>query len=118
MAVWPTAGGFPQTVAYRDFQEQTPAATIRTQMEAGPDKIRRRFTAAPRPFKVTVPLTTAQVATLDSFYVTTLSYGALPFDWVHPRTSSSAAFRFKGPITYARLGPDAWQAKFDMEQLP
>ena len=118
MAVWPTAGNFPQTVAYRDFQEQTPAAIIRTQMEAGPDKVRRRYTAAPRPFRAMLSLATAQVATLDSFFVTTLAYGSLPFDWVHPRTGSAGVFRFKGPITYTRLGPDLWQAKFEMELLP
>ena len=118
MPTWPTAGGFPQTPQFQNFQEVTPDALVRTRMDTGPEKVRRRFTAAVRPFKMQLGLTTAQVATLDTFYITTLEHGSLAFDWVHPRTSTSCSMRFKNTITYKRLGPDLWTAAFEVDLLP
>src|SRR5690349_19617523 len=53
---------------------------LRTQMDAGPAKMRRRSTAdvIATPFSFLV--TTAQKEALDTFYVTTCSR-TLPFDW-------------------------------------
>lgn len=118
MPTWPTTGNFPQNVQYAGYQEDTPLSTIRTSMDIGPQKIRQRFTAAVRPFKVTLSLTTAQVATLDAFFLTTCSGGALSFTWNHPRTGAAGTFRFKQGIAYTREGNDLWTAKFEMEQLP
>lgn len=118
MPVWPTTGSFPQVVMYEGYQEDVPLTTVRTTMDTGPQKVRRRFTAGPRPFKVQLALTTAQVATLDDFFVNTCYGGALSFTWTHPRTGAGGTFRFKQGIAYSRQGPDLWFAKFEMELLP
>jgi len=92
-AVWPTA------LPTRFLQdpgatEQPPDIMIETQMDAGPPKARRRYTAGYRIVTGSIVLTHAQRQILDDFYVTTLQGGALTFDWIHPITSQPATFRF------------------------
>ena len=62
MATWP--GTLPDYVMQSGFSETLPNNVIRTKMEVGPPKMRRRGTAAPRPMKWKLYMTTAQVATL------------------------------------------------------
>ncbi len=118
MPVWPSAGGFPQEPLYQNFQEDTPQLTVRTRMDTGPAKVRRRFTAGPRNFKIALSLTKAQVETLDVFYVTTCEGGALSFDWKHPRTGVAKTCRFIAGVNYRAEANDVWRATFDMEILP
>ena len=89
-------------------------------MDAGPDKVRRRFTAGVRTFSVALPpLTTSQVATFDTFFDVTVAGGAISFDWVNPRTQAAAAkVRFVGLPTYQALAGDSYSGKSNMEILP
>jgi hypothetical protein len=81
--------------------------------------VRRRYTAGIRSFSCSWILTKAQVATLDTFYVTTLVGGAERFVGLsHPRTGAAAEFRFSAPPTYVYLGPDAWRVTTPLELLP
>lgn len=117
MPSWP--GTLPTAPEGPDYQEQPPLVTIRTQMDAGPPKMRRKFTAGIRPFTFTWIMTKAQVATFDTFYNTTLAGGSLSFDSLnHPRTGAAATFRFAGQPSYAYLGPDAWRVTTPLEILP
>jgi len=116
MPLWPT--GLPQAPSKDGLSEQAPNTVIRTPMEAGPTKVRRRFTAGIRPFTMTFLLTKAQVELLDGFYWTTLVGGSLTFDWVHPRTGLSATFAFVEPPVYTARGPDAWDAVVKVEIRP
>lgn len=116
MASWP--GTLPQSPLLESYQETAPNGLLRTQMEAGPAKVRRRFTAAPRPFKFRVDLTTAQVGTLDAFFLTTCAMGALAFDWLHPRTGASVSYRFVSPPAYTPADGDVWKADLDLEIMP
>lgn len=116
MPTWPAS--LPQQVEMTDFQETVPNMLIRSSTDTGPPKVRRRFSAGVRPINGRQLLTKAQVATLDTFYVTTLTGGALAFDWVHPRTQAAASLRFVGPPVYTCLGPDAYYAAYQLEILP
>ena len=113
--VWPVT--LPQFVSVEGFQETPPDLLLRTQMDAGPPKVRRRFTAGVRGFKATVRLTQAQVQVLDAFFVGTLAGGALSFDWTHPRTGVNSSFRMSRPA-YSSEGGDSWVAGFELELLP
>lgn len=113
---WP--GTLPQAPDWSGYQETSPNVAIRTQMDAGPPKLRRRFTAGIRPFSMQFLLTQAQVATLDTFYQTTLTGGTEAFDWTHPRTGAAASFRFVSPPQYSALGPNVYRATCQMEVLP
>jgi len=116
-AVWPAS--LPQEPLVEGFNERAPDTVIRTQMEAGPPRARRRFTAGIRHIECQVRLTPARVETLDAFFRATLAGGALPFDWTHPRTGAAATFRFVEPPSYAPVARGTlWQGTLRLEILP
>lgn len=117
-ANWPAT--LPDDVLVDGYDESPPETVVRTEMDAGPAKIRRRFTAGVRPLKVTLDrMTRTQVAALDELYVDTLEGGALPFDWTHPRTLGDVTFRFTRPPRYRPIGSGAlWNAELELEVMP
>jgi hypothetical protein len=115
MAVWPAT--LPQRVLLGDFTESAEPNVIRTEMETGPAKLRRRYTAEVKVFQASLVLTTAQVALLDTFYDVTV--GAVdPFDWVHHRTLAAVEYRFRGRPEYRPLGAGYWRTTLMLEILP
>lgn len=115
--LWPAS--LPQLAAVDGYQESPPDTALRTKMDTGPDKIRRRFTAGVRPLSVQLDLTKVQVETLDVFYVTTTAGGALRFDWVGPRNQTTVEMRFVRPPVYRPLASDvAWRATLQLEVMP
>ena len=114
--VWPVT--LPQYLSTDGYSESPPELSVRTQMDAGPAKVRRRFTAGVRPVSGSVLLTEAQIEILDAFYVTTLEGGSLTFDWLHPRTAASATFRFTAVPKYSTQGGDLWRADLALEIMP
>jgi len=117
-AQWPAT--LPQKPLANGFQEVLPNQVIGTQMDAGPKKLRRRFTAAVRPFAMTIKVRSALVETFDSFFVTDCAAGSLPFDWVHPRTGAASTYQFvAGQVPqYAPAGGDWWLITMTLELLP
>ena len=97
--------------------ETPPDTTLETQMDAGPPKARRRFSAGIRKLDMKMIMTAAQVATLDAFYVTTLSGGALTFDYAHPRTGATETYRI-GALSYTHRGPSVYIVNFQLKQQP
>lgn len=67
---------------------------------------------------MTVPLTRAQVETLDSFYLNDLQGGALRIDWTHPRTQAAVQYRFITGPRYAPQSQTDWLAHLQLEILP
>ena len=115
--LWPPS--LPQRPLVQGYSERAPETVIRTQTEAGPPKLRRRFTAGVRRFEMQLRLTSAQMDTLESFFDATVQGGALPFDWVHPRTGVITSFRFAEPPTYTpAAGGQLWTAALSLELLP
>ena len=116
-AVWPAS--LPQEPLAQGFSEQAPNTVIRSQMEVGPPKVRRRFTAGVRNIECQLRLTPAQVDTLDAFFGSTVAGGALSFDWKHPRGGTVVTFRFVEPPAYAPVARGTlWQATLRLEILP
>jgi len=97
MANWPTE----LKINRASYKESPPNNSIRSNMETGPDKIRRRSTAAIRPISFMLFLTEDQIDILDDFYVTTLYSGSLSFNLVHPRTGATVEARFVQPPEYS-----------------
>lgn len=115
MATWPTS--LPQSVLLSDFVESADANTIRTEVDYGPSKVRRRYTAEVKVYQIGLVLTAAQVATLETFYDVTL--GAVDsFDWIHHRTLAAAVYRFRSRPEYRPLGGGYWRTAFALEVLP
>ncbi|MCW5698292.1 MAG: hypothetical protein KIT00_00435 [Rhodospirillales bacterium] len=106
------------TTLAQGFNEQAPNSVIRTQMEAGSPKVRRRFTAGIRILDMHLRLNVDQVDTLDTFHDSTLQGGALSFDWVLPRTGAPMTFRFVEPPSYAPIARGRlWTATLKLEVL-
>ena len=116
MTAWPSS--LPDYVLQQGHSEALANVTNRSQMDAGPAKVRRRFTAGPRTVNAIVRLTTAQTQTLDTFHETTLVGGSLAFDWVLPRTQTVTSFRFMSPPEYRPVGPGIWDATLKLEAMP
>lgn len=114
---WPAE--LPQLVLQDGYQETMPNTRLRTQMDQGPAKVRRRFSAGVRPFSLLLDMSSAQVAIFDTFYNTTLEGGSLSFSWKHPRTGANVTFRFGGDDpTITSAGGDRYSAAIKLEILP
>ena len=73
---------------------------LRSEMDVGPAKRRRRTSTAPQVFSGKIErLTVAQLVTFKSFYRTTLGDGALSFDAEDPLTGETHRYAFKGPFS-------------------
>jgi len=106
-------------VSWQGYSRRIQDARIRTNMDAGPPKMRARYTAVITEHDIPVPFfTKAQWSTLEAFYKTTLANGTLPFDWTDPVTGSSVSFRFLEPPKFSLLGPDTVSVTLPVEVLP
>jgi len=116
MASWPSIPFFD---ARQGFNEAAPVgATIRTQMDAGPVKVRRRFTAAPIQVQVRIPhLTKSELATFRTFYRDTIKMGSLSFTGTHPVTGATESFRFVEGYSVAPFA-DGFTIAATLEILP
>lgn len=95
MATWPAA--LPSLDQIEDYAERPPELKLRSAMDAGPPKQRRRFSSGPTEITGWMLMTKAQVATLLTFHDTTLARGALRFEGVHPRTLAAVTMGFVSP---------------------
>lgn len=114
MATWPS---LPAPLI-NTFKETVPDNILRTSMDRGVDKVRRRTTANARGIQFTLLLTPAQISTLETFYVTTLLSGADEFDYTHPRTGATVNARFTQPPAYSDVNGINFRAEIALEVLP
>lgn len=107
MATWPST----LKINRANYSEAPPDRVIRTQMEAGFDKLRRRTTNAPRLIDLKLFLTDAEVTTLDGFYT---ANDADRFDFTDPRTNTTVRARFRSPPKY-NLREYNWDVNVQLE---
>lgn len=117
-ALWDST--LPQAFQIDGYSETWPNEVVRSAMDVGPDKIRRRGPAI-----VTIVgsmiMTQTQVGTLKTFFETTLVGGALPFDWTTYRAEGSVTrtYRFTKPPKFTAVQVLAvWMVALELEQLP
>ena len=120
MPAWPAS--LPQK-QFLGMTEQRGDARLRTEMDAGPAKMRRRFTNTVRDFTTPILLSGTQRQTLDTFYIDTLKKGVLAFDWEDPVTDAIVSFRFVEPprFTPTAGGPVSdrlWEGMMMLEITP
>ncbi len=87
--IWPAM--LPQYLLTRNYKEAAPSLTVRTQMDAGPAKVRRRFTAGVRMVEGMIVCDEDQLDALDDFYVNDCAGGALSFSWTMQRRQRDTA---------------------------
>lgn len=116
--VWPP--GLPQNPE-KGFTESVGVSVLRTPMEAGPAKMRKRF-KRPGILNVSYLLSTDQVALLETFVFTTLQ-GVFRFNFTHPRTTQLVEVRIvpgQDGTYYAvnYVAPGYWKVALQLEILP
>ncbi len=121
MPTWPAS--LPQ-LPLIGMTAQDDDAVLRTSMDTGPATRRNRFTAITQSVSFPMVLTGTQRVTFDTFYRTTISHGALSFDWTDPVDDSTVSMAFKSPPKWSVVAGDAtttdriWQTTFELEIQP
>lgn len=115
---WPP--GLPQ-IPERGFTESVGVSVLRTPMDAGPAKMRKRF-KRPSILNVSYLLTTAEISLLETFIFTTLQ-GVFRFNFPHPRTQQSVEVRIipgsdSTYYTISYVAPGYWKVALQLEVLP
>jgi hypothetical protein len=113
---WPSSLG----CAILDFSEQRQRNIASFKPDVGPPKMRRRSTAVGILTSVAFRMTNTQLSTFDTFFVTTLVDGTLPFSMNHPRTAASYNWMFvpdESP-TIQRIGPRVSRVGMNLIRLP
>lgn len=122
MASWP--GTLPQDLLLEGLGKQREPGTIRSQMETGPAKVRRRTTAPVVRLSGQLVLTGTQVGTLETFHNSTLGEGADSFTWTDPEDDGTVTLRFVQPPAYSAVaghgtpGSRLWAAQLELEIIP
>lgn len=99
------------------FQETPPENTIRTTMDRGPAKVRRRTTANVRNVSFSMYLDSANVAVMDDFFINQTYSGADAFEYTHPRTGETVNARFVAPPQY-RNRSRGFEVQVQLEIMP
>lgn len=114
---WP-GSGFPTKFLYDGYSERWAENIVRSNMDVGPAKVRRRSTAGVRRFTCSQVLTKTQVATMQTHYETTCAYGSISTTITDPRTGSSIEVRFVTPPAIVVLANEKYRIQYDFEVLP
>jgi hypothetical protein len=117
MPAWPS--DLPPRPLVEGFSETAPTLTVRSSMDVGPAKVRRRVTAGVTQLKCSFRLSPTQRASLLTFWQTTLAGGALSYTWAHPISGAAITCRIVEPpaFTPAARGV-SWVAALNIEVLP
>lgn len=118
---WPS--DLPQE-QFLGIEDKRKRGTIRTNMDKGPKKVRKRFSAAVRRVNLEIYLEGSERADFDDFFKNDLDEGAKKFDWEDPVDDETVEFRF---IEYPSLKlvrggskeeDRLWKGKLKLEILP
>lgn len=116
MPTWPAE--LPQSPQVAGYSESPQSQVLRTQMDAGPAKTRRRFTAATRTIPVRYQLTAEQVAVFEAWFENVIAGGALPFDWPYRAGVVTALVAGEPPYRLTPVAGPWWQLDMQLELQP
>jgi len=118
MAVWPTT--LPQSPLVNSYSRTQESQVVRTPMETGPAKQRRRYTKPLENMNVELIMDKDQLSTFVDFHDNTLGGGADKFEWKHPVTGDTQNFRIvqeSEPFTIEPIHQDLFRVSFKMETV-
>lgn len=110
---WPA--GLPDCA--ETWEEVDQPTTVRTQMQSGPPKVRRRFTRTLRQVRVGFTMNHAQAMQLRDFFELDLQGGVNEHTFRHPFRDALENFRFMEAPRIANLGALACSVSCAWEQL-
>jgi hypothetical protein len=116
--LWPST--LPASPLYDGYSESMPNYTLRSSMDSGPSKVRRKCSALPWMMTVNFNLSASQLSALVTFIETTLIGGTLRFEFSHPRTGSTVECRVAGSDSLMQFAPRgrSWAVALTLEVLP
>lgn len=110
MAVWPAT----VPILKPGHKESPPERAIRSPMDVGPAKVRKRSSAAVRDIQIRMKLNDSQLQDFDEFYD---ENETLAFDFTDPRTDTVKRARFNGRPSYD-MDEALWDVSVSLEYLP
>jgi hypothetical protein len=113
---WP--GTLPQTVDADSYGMKLGNTLLRSDMDVGPAKVRRRFTKSIDSATTTMTMTMAQWAILEAFFDIDLDGGANTFYFNDPLTQVQKTFRFVEPPDVKPMGGLYVKVSMSWEKLP
>jgi hypothetical protein len=117
---WPV--GVPSTFEQDGYSFSPQNGTLRSEMDIGPAKVRRRFTATIERHSGEIVMTKAQFNTWLSWFYNTIGYGALDFNFTHPLSGSPIVARIITKEPPFSVSPDGQtqyvRVSFEIEVLP
>lgn len=116
MPTWPST--LPQKPLVEGYAETFQSGQVRSEMDTGPPKVRRRFTATVNRFEMSFMMDSTQLDTLESFYETDLEGGVLQFDFPDPRGTGTKLLRFRERYTTSPRGSLFFTVACPFEELP
>jgi len=114
--LWPS--GLQDIVNEEGFGYTLGDTLVRSDMDVGPAKVRRRYTKGVENLTTTINLTTSEYTTFKNFYDTTLNGGVTPFLFDHPITGVQEEFRFVNPPKIDSIGGGNFRVSMEWEKLP
>lgn len=111
---WPE--GLPQVIILDGLEASRKNAVIRTEMDAGPAKARRRYTVATKIFTGSIVVSENQRRILESWYDTVLGGGVRRFIMKDPQTLEYSEFRFKQDYDEDSLDGN-WKITMELEKM-
>jgi hypothetical protein len=116
MATWPVT--LPQEPIMDGYQESLGNVLLRTNMDVGPAKVRRRSAIRNDPITLFLKLTTAELAIFKDFCITSLHNCLDTIQWVHPITGTSIDLRFTTPPVWEPAEAGVWNVTMQLEVMP
>lgn len=87
-------------------------------MDAGPNKVRRRFTAGVKPVQGSILVNTSQLSTFKSFYNDLLVGGSIRFQWYNPDDGETVEMRFVEPPSWSAESHEHFMVEMSLEIMP
>lgn len=113
MANFPTLSRNPSY----PIEEESENMIIKDSSEAGYEVSRPRFTKRRKTWNLVYnALPTADVSTLDTFFIGTAGYGSTIFSWTNPADSASYNVRFSTPPKVNYITNDLCNLSFSLKE--
>ncbi|MHB8109755.1 MAG: hypothetical protein ACYDHW_06955 [Syntrophorhabdaceae bacterium] len=114
---WP--GTLPQRLLISGYGESLPNTLLRTSMDMGPAKQRRRGAAGATPINGKLILTSTERTAFLTFFNTTLLGGSLRFSWVDPVDGVTAnEMRFTETPSISAISGNLFEVNMSLEIMP
>lgn len=103
---WPVS--LQQLLNEDSFNVEIGETVIRSEMDVGPEKVRRRSTRPIDTYTCSIDIYQTDVNTFKQFFNTTLNGGVNSFYFNDPLTGTTEVFKFSKSPTFSPLGTAGW----------